>query len=178
MSGRARRHLWLAEASRCIGCFGCEVACRMEHDLPGEARTIRVLAVGPRGRAAGAALTFLPASCGHCDRPACVAACPTGAMQKREDGIVFSDTAVCIGCQTCAVACPFGVPVLNSATGKIAKCDGCRTRVDEGLWPACALKCPTGALVFGDPARVVNELRADEASRVARAFATGGGEPA
>jgi Fe-S-cluster-containing dehydrogenase component len=91
-------------------------------------------------------------------------------MQKREDGIVFSDADLCIGCQTCAVACPFGVPELNPATGKIAKCDGCRDRVDQGLWPSCALKCPTGCLSFGSPQRVVQDLRTREALTIVRSL--------
>lgn len=170
MTTPARRHLWLADASRCIGCFGCEAACKMEHGLPQGPRTVRVIQVGPWGDGEGLAMSFQPMSCCHCDRPACVSACPTGAMQKRDDGIVFSDPEACIGCQTCAVACPFGVPQLNPATGKIAKCDGCRARVDQGLWPACALKCPAGALSFGSPTRVVNEIRVREAIRVAASF--------
>jgi Fe-S-cluster-containing dehydrogenase component len=160
-----------------MGCFGCEAACKMEHDLPGEPRTIRVVALGPTGDGSELAMSFQPTSCCHCDRPACVLACPTGAMQKRADGIVFSDLQLCIGCQTCAVACPFGVPQLDPSRGKIAKCDGCRARVDQGLWPACALKCPSGALVFGTPARAVHEVRTQEALRVARSFAGEGREP-
>ena len=115
MTTHVRRHLWLADASRCIGCFGCEAACKMEHGLPGGPRTVRVIQIGPRGEGDDLAMSFQPTSCCHCDRPACVLACPTGAMQKRADGIVFSDLSLCIGCQTCAVACPFGVPQLNPA---------------------------------------------------------------
>jgi Fe-S-cluster-containing dehydrogenase component len=165
-----KRNILLVEASRCIGCFGCEAACKMEHDLPGEPRPIRVIQVGPVGRGEALLMTFQPTTCCHCDRPACVLACPAGAMQKREDGIVFSDPELCIGCQTCAVACPFGVPQLNPATGKIAKCDGCRERVDQGLWPACVLKCPTEALIFGSPIRAVQEIRTQEALKVAQTF--------
>ncbi len=177
MKSQARRHLWLVEASRCMGCFACEAACKMEHDLPAEPRTVRVIQVGPTGDGDDLVMSFQPTSCCHCDQPACVLACPEGAMQKREDGIVFSDLEKCIGCQTCAVACPFGVPQLNTATGKIAKCDGCRDRVDQGLWPACTLKCPSGALMFGSPMRVVNEIRTQEAAKVAKAFAQEEREP-
>ncbi len=168
---KRKRNILLVEASRCIGCFGCEAACKMEHDLPGEPRPIRVIQVGPVGAGQEMIMSFQPTTCCHCDRPACVTACPTGAMQKREDGIVFSDTSLCIGCQTCAVACPFGVPHLNPATGKIAKCDGCRERVDQGLWPACVIKCPTGSLIFGGPGRVVQEIGTQEALKVAITFA-------
>jgi Fe-S-cluster-containing dehydrogenase component len=171
MTTRVKRNVLLVEASRCIGCFGCEAACKMEHDLPGEPRTIRVIQVGPVGEGEELVMSFQPTTCCHCDRPACVAACPAGAMQKREDGIVFSDPSLCIGCQTCAVACPFGVPQLNPATGKIAKCDGCRDRVDLGLSPVCVLKCPAETLIFGSPGRVVRETRTQEALKVAKTFA-------
>lgn len=155
-----KKNLLLSDGDRCIGCQSCEVACKMEHDLPAGPRPVKVIQVGPMEQGAKLAMTFQPVTCYHCDRPACVLACPTGAMQKREDGIVFSDMELCIGCQTCAVACPYGIPQLNPGTGKIAKCDGCMDRVDEGLWPVCALVCPTEALMFGPPTRVVQQVRA------------------
>ena len=177
MIDRPRKHLWLVDAPRCMGCHACEVACKMEHGLPREVRTVRVVQAGPWGDGDDLAMSFHPSSCCHCDRAACVLACPTGAMQKRADGIVFSELEKCIGCQTCAVACPFGVPQLNPAIGKIAKCDGCRSRVDQGLWPACTLKCPSGALRFGTPARVVYDVQTQEALRAAKAFAQEEREP-
>jgi Fe-S-cluster-containing dehydrogenase component len=164
---RTRRTL-LTDASRCIGCCTCQTACAVEHDLPDGTRTVKVMQFGPFEQGNGLAMSFVPTTCFHCERPACVAACPTGAMQKRADGIVFSDTDICIGCLTCAVACPYGIPVLNHATGKVAKCDGCRARVDLGLWPACALKCPSGTLTFGATPHVVQDRRQREAVRIAQ----------
>ncbi len=171
MSGKLKQRALRVDEGLCIGCFSCSVACKMEHDLPAGPRPFKVLQLGPFEREGRLAMRYAAVTCFHCDRPACVLACPTGAMQKREDGIVFSDFDLCIGCQTCAVACPFGVPELNPATGKIAKCDGCRERVDAGLWPACALKCPTGALGFGPPRDVVREIRTRTAVTMARSFA-------
>jgi Fe-S-cluster-containing dehydrogenase component len=91
-------------------------------------------------------------------------------MQKQGDGLVFSDPQLCIGCQTCAVACPFGHPQLNPQSGKIAKCDGCRQRVDAGLWPACALACPTGALQYGTTGHLVHRRRMQEAVKITQTF--------
>jgi len=166
-----RQYALLVDAARCIGCHSCEVACKLENDLPSGPRPVKVLQLGPVEGACGLVMRFQAVTCLHCDRPACVLACPTGAMRKRPDGIVYSDPELCIGCQTCAVACPFGIPELNPATGKIAKCDGCMTRVDRGLWPACVLKCPTEALMFGSPARVVQAARRREAIRIAQYMA-------
>lgn len=163
-----REYALMIESFRCIGCRSCEVACKLEHELPAGPRPVKVIQIGPLQTDNGLSMRYETLTCFHCDRPACVAACPTDAMQKRPDGLVFSDPELCIGCRTCAVACPFGVPELNPATGKIAKCDGCRDRVDQGLWPACALKCPSGCLSFGSPMRVVNDLRIREALSIAR----------
>ena len=163
---KRRGNALLSDSSRCIGCFACETACKLEHDLPPQTHTIRGIMAGPLEKEGRLVLSFQPVTCAHCETPACVAVCPAGAMQKRDDGIVFSDLELCIGCQTCAVACPFGIPQLNPGTGKIAKCDGCKDRVDRGMWPVCALRCPTGALVFGTPSRVVQERRQKEAMQV------------
>jgi Fe-S-cluster-containing dehydrogenase component len=160
----------MIDASRCMGCQTCSMACRLEHGLPSGLRPIAALQVGPLESDAGLIMYYLPATCYHCDRPVCVAACPTGAMQKRNDGLVFSDPELCIGCQTCAVACPFGHPQLNPQNGKIAKCDGCRQRVDQGLWPACALKCPSDALRFGTHQHAVHERRMEEVLKIVQTF--------
>ncbi|MCF8126908.1 MAG: 4Fe-4S dicluster domain-containing protein [Deltaproteobacteria bacterium] len=167
---KKRKNALLVDSSRCVGCFSCEVACKLEHDLPAGPRMFKVIQMGPMENDSHLVMSFMAVTCLHCDRPACVSACPTGAMRKRADGIVFSDPELCIGCQTCAIACPFGVPQLNPGTGKIAKCDGCMVRVEQDLWPACVLKCPTGALAFGSTTRVVQEIRQQEAMKIARSL--------
>ena len=161
----------LKDAASCIGCRSCVAACRLEHDLPEEVRTVNVFQVGPYAEGERHWTLFISVACQHCSRPHCVAACRTGAMQKRADGIVFSDPERCIGCRACSLACPFGVPQLNPATGKIAKCDGCMERVDKGLWPVCALKCPTGSIQFGTPDRVVSARQRRQALRMVDTFA-------
>jgi Fe-S-cluster-containing dehydrogenase component len=71
-------------------------------------------------------------------------------MQKREDGIVFVDQELCVGCKTCIQACPWGAPQWNPETGKVVKCDYCKDRIDQGLKPACVSVCITGSLEFGE----------------------------
>lgn len=155
---RRESSLWV-DSSRCIGCYSCEVACKMEHDLPAGPRPITVMQVGPLQHEDKLVMVFQPVACLHCAYPSCVPVCPTGAMQKRDDEIVFSDPELCIGCQTCAIACPFGIPQLNPGTGKITKCDGCMERGEKSLSPACVLACPTGALSFVPPTTKTQRAR-------------------
>jgi anaerobic dimethyl sulfoxide reductase subunit B (iron-sulfur subunit) len=92
----------------------------------------------------------------HCEKPACVHACPTGAMTKREDGIVFVDQKLCIGCRYCEWACPYGAPQFIEEQGVMSKCNLCMDLIDEGGKPACVEACVMRALDFGD----IEELRA------------------
>jgi Fe-S-cluster-containing dehydrogenase component len=71
-------------------------------------------------------------------------------MRKRpQDGIVYVEHSLCVGCKTCVSACPWGAPQWNPEIGKVVKCDYCKDRVDAGLKPACATICTTHCLHFG-----------------------------
>lgn len=133
---------------RCIGCHGCEVHCKTNKNLP-IGPILCEISHEPLKSVRGVPKTeFAFRSCYHCDDPFCVPVCPTAAMIKREDGIVYVDQEKCIGCMACAGACPWGIPQLNPETGKAIKCDYCMDRVDAGLKPACVSKCTTHALKF------------------------------
>ncbi len=133
---------------RCIGCHGCEVHCKTNKNLP-VGPLLCEITHEPLKAVKGVPKTeFHFRSCYHCEEPFCATICPTKAMQKRDDGIVFIDDEKCIGCMACAGACPWGIPQLNPATGKAVKCDYCMDRVDRGLKPACVTKCTTHALKF------------------------------
>ena len=112
-----------------------------------------------------------PRSCLHCEEPACVTVCPTGASYKRaEDGIVLVDESKCIGCKLCSWACPYGAREYSSVEGVMKKCTLCIDRIyNENLpeaerQPACVQACPTRARHFGDladPQSKVSKLVAD-----------------
>jgi len=85
---------------------------------------------------------YLPRICNHCLNPACVAACPSGALYKRgEDGIVLVDQKRCRGWRACIAACPYKKMYFNWATGKSEKCILCFPRLETGQAPACFHSC-------------------------------------
>jgi nitrate reductase beta subunit len=88
------------------------------------------------------AFFYLPRICNHCLNPACVAACPSGAIYKRgEDGIVLINQDVCRGWRMCVTACPYKKTYYNWSTGKSEKCILCFPRIEAGLAPACMHSC-------------------------------------
>jgi ethylbenzene hydroxylase subunit beta/complex iron-sulfur molybdoenzyme family reductase subunit beta len=93
---------------------------------------------------------YLPRLCNHCSRPACVEACPNGALYKREeDGLVLRDEDRCKGEQTCARACPYKKIYFNAARKVSQHCIGCFPRLEKGVAPACVRQCPGRAVFFG-----------------------------
>ena len=92
----------------------------------------------------------LSVGCNHCDNPACIKVCPTGAMHKdQQTGLLSVDADKCIGCGYCHMACPYNSPVVDRSVGHSVKCDGCKERVAQGLDPICVGSCPLRAIKFG-----------------------------
>ncbi len=141
------------DMEKCIACGACAVACMDQNDVDLEQGDVpfRYVSALEEPAGAGVAYSFLSLSCMHCENAPCVAGCPTGSIFKdARTGLTLYDTANCIGCHSCAMACPFGAPAF-SARGKLTKCDGCVQRVRAGLEPACVRVCPFGALkVYAD----------------------------
>jgi nitrate reductase beta subunit len=85
---------------------------------------------------------YFPRICNHCVNPACVAACPAGAVYKRgEDGIVLIDQERCRAWRSCVTACPYKKTYFNWNTGKAEKCILCFPRIETGQAPACFHSC-------------------------------------
>ena len=125
--------------------------------------------------AAQPAMTLhFPRSCLHCEEPACVTVCPTGASYKRaQDGIVLVDEDKCIGCKLCSWACPYGAREYSPVEGVMKKCTLCIDRIynqnleESERQPACVQACPTKARHFGD--------LGDPESKVSKLVAARGG---
>jgi Fe-S-cluster-containing dehydrogenase component len=109
-------------------------------------------------------------TCRHCADAPCVLVCPTRALGRDPaTGAVEVPSERCIGCRSCAPACPFGVP-RYAADGTMVKCDQCVARVAEGLLPACVRVCPTGALAFADANTLAQQAELRAAGRDAAAL--------
>ena len=150
----------LIDIDRCVECGSCAMACYVSH---GNMPAVSFARCGP---------ALLPVICRQCKAASCVAACPVEAMVRDERGVVRRRLLHCIGCGSCARACPFGVlpgdPTGNPAGYRspermsghqIAKCDLCEDRIaesDEAV-PRCVAACPSGALMFADEHQA-NEL--------------------
>jgi steroid C-25 hydroxylase beta subunit len=105
---------------------------------------------------------YLPRICNHCTHPACLEACPRGAIYKRdEDGIVLINEDRCKGYRFCMEACPYKRIYFNHVRGVSQKCIFCFPRVEKGVAPACARQCP-GRLRFvgylDDPKGPIHKL--------------------
>jgi Fe-S-cluster-containing dehydrogenase component len=169
----------------CVGCQACVTSCK-EWNTGGSMAPLtdldpygghvdgvwfnRVHTYEQSGEDSSRTVHF-PRSCLHCDQPACVTVCPTGASYKRaSDGIVLIKEDLCIGCKLCSWACPYGAREFDVAVGVMKKCTLCIDRIyNENLAsqdrvPACVAACPTGARHFGDlgdPASPVSRLVAE-----------------
>ena len=166
----APRWVKLLDQSRCIGCHACTTACKSENEVPlGVTRTyVKSVDVGvfPQVRR-----MFQVTRCNQCEDAPCVAACPTRAMFRREDGIVDFDKSICIGCKACMAACPYDAIFINPEDHSAEKCNMCAHRLDAGLEPACVTVCPTEAILVGDlndPASAVAQVINREPVQVRR----------
>lgn len=153
---------FVIDHGRCIGCHACTVACKSENEVPlGSFRTW--VKYTEEGEFPSVKRNYAVLRCNQCSEPPCVDICPVNALEKREkDGIVDIDYSVCIGCKGCMQACPYDALYINEDTGTAEKCHFCAHRTEIGLAPACAVVCPTEAIVpgdFDDPNSAVSRMR-------------------
>jgi Fe-S-cluster-containing dehydrogenase component/formate-dependent nitrite reductase membrane component NrfD len=140
---------FVIDNTRCIGCHACSTACKSENEVPLGVHRTWVKYV-EHGAFPDVRRSFQVTRCNHCENPPCVRICPVTAMYQRDDGIVEFDKDACIGCKACMQACPYDAIHIDPDTHTAAKCHYCAHRVDAGLEPACAVVCPTEAIVAGD----------------------------
>ena len=131
------------DVDKCCACGACAVACMDQNDID-------IAHMTPFRRVADFELNgeylYTSVSCMHCDDAPCIQGCPVGVLRKDPvTNLTVYDNTNCIGCHSCAMACPFGAPTYNRF-GKMQNCDGCAERLSHGLEPACVRTCSLGAL--------------------------------
>ncbi len=170
------------DVEACIDCGGCVVACKRTWDVPRNEQRISI-ATMLEGQEAAAGLgnseaiqqgespgeTSVPMQCYHCENAPCVSVCPTDSLIKTDGDFVNVRDDLCIGCQYCLSACPFGAPQFPEAGDGVAsaalgtggtmdKCTMCEERQEIGKGPACAEECATDAILVGTPGEISDEL--------------------
>ncbi len=170
----------LVDVTKCDGCRACMVACKNWNDLPAEpqdfggsyqshtnvtAHTWNNLTFTEHENSQGnLEWLFRHSACMHCTDAACQKVCPENAISYTDHGSVVVDADKCVGCGYCEQNCPFGVISLaeyKDESGKeyrkAQKCTLCTDRLDEGMAPACATVCHTGAIEFGNRDEMVSK---------------------
>jgi Fe-S-cluster-containing dehydrogenase component len=163
----------LYDATLCIGCKACMVACNEANGLPADTAVSpaalyhKPIDLSARAKTViklykdGDAHSYVKAQCMHCIEPACASACMLGALKKRDFGVVSYNVEYCVGCRYCEVACPFNVPKFEwaSATPRIVKCELCKERLAVGKQPACSEVCPRKAVISGTRSELLKEAK-------------------
>jgi Fe-S-cluster-containing dehydrogenase component len=178
---------FLVDLDLCMGCKACEVSCKVENEVPLSSWRLRVKYVD-QGLYPDTSRTFTPLRCNHCESAPCERICPVSALHYLDNGIVNIDSARCIGCAGCIMACPYGAIYMDPETNTADKCTFCAHRIEGGLMPACVVACPVEANIFGDledPTSHISkyisrdkrvQVRKPEKMTVPKHFYVGGGQ--
>lgn len=144
----------LFDSTKCVGCRSCEGACAEKWKYPYDEKIAaeeklsahKVTAVQTKGE------RYMRRMCMHCTDPACVSACPVGALQKTAAGPVVYDADKCMGCRYCMAACAFQAPSYewNARLPQVKKCNMCVERQTAGKPTACTEACPAEATMCGE----------------------------
>ncbi|WP_305297238.1 4Fe-4S dicluster domain-containing protein [Parvibacter caecicola] len=160
------RYAIVTDLNRCVGCLACSVACKTTNNVPVGSFWNKTLRIGPNPQEGGSGdwpdveMYFLTMQCQHCGNPECVKVCPTSASHVAGDGTVQIDKAKCIGCQFCAMACPYGVRYLNEEERVVEKCTLCEQKIAQGELPSCVAQCGGRARFFGDLGKGIDSMEA------------------
>jgi len=162
------KKVFVIDVAKCNGCHSCQIVCKDEHvandwtpiakPQPEVGQFWLELTERVRGTVPKVKVAYRPHLCMHCDKAPCMESCPiTGALYKRDDGLVIIDPVKCTGCRNCVDACPYDVIFFNEDLNIAQKCTGCAHLLDDG-WsePRCADACPTLAI------RLLDEDEAQE----------------
>lgn len=146
----------LVDTKKCGGCETCMLACSLAHTGRSNINLSRIqITQNPFGKFPN---DMEQVQCRQCPYPACVDACPTGAMHSEAafGNVRMVDEGKCIGCERCVNACPFTPSRVqwNFEDKHAQKCDLCANTPhwDQDGGPkgqqACINMCPSRAITF------------------------------
>lgn len=160
--------VFVFDASKCNGCYNCQVACKDEHvgndwlpyakSQPNTGQFWLKVNQKEHGQVPMVKVEYTAWMCMHCKACLPQQICPAGAFIRTEEGLLYIDPEKCNGCMACVEACPFKVIYANEELNIAQKCTGCAHLVAEGKTPHCVDFCATGALRFGEKEDFKGEL--------------------
>lgn len=106
---------------KCTGCRSCMLICSFMHteECNYHDSRVKIRSEEARGK-------HTPVVCRFCEEPACVSACPVGALTKSDSsGAIQVDQELCNGCEACVTACPFGAMFFDPRSQRPFTCDLC-----------------------------------------------------
>ena len=146
----------LVDTKKCQGCMSCMLACSLVHEGKESLSLARIQVLQNSFGKFPDDLTM--AQCRQCIDPACVKACPQGALYvDTENGNIRRvEIRKCIGCKACTQACPYepNRVVWNLEEKHAQVCDLC---LNAPFWnkkggpegkQACVEVCPLEAIKF------------------------------
>ncbi|AKA17054.1 4Fe-4S dicluster domain-containing protein [Aeromonas hydrophila] len=114
----------IADPKLCIGCGTCMAACSEVHKAQG-------LQQAPRLTVMRHEQATMPVQCRHCDDAPCSKVCPVEAIRQTGDCVQLNES-LCIGCNLCAVACPFGA-IQSSGSRPVAMATSYDTYIPSSI---------------------------------------------
>jgi formate dehydrogenase iron-sulfur subunit len=170
----------LNDVSKCMACRGCQVACKQWNGLTGETTDYVGTYENPPDFSANTwtrvlfreeiirnqfRWLFRKHQCMHCTEAVCVKVCQHSARGYHPLGFVTIDWQKCQGCGRCERSCPFKVPKVGTGPAQDVEqvaynCIFCADRVTNGLTPACAKSCPSGAIIYGYRSELIDRGKA------------------
>ena len=156
------RYVMAIDASKCLNCKACLIACQQRNAVPYGLSRNWVRETPDTASPSG--WRYQPGACMHCGEPSCVDACPTHATYKAEDGVVMVDETRCIACGSCTATCTagnltkFNVRKLQTLVRR-GEYAGVRKELEKCmLCGKCRLVCPRGINIRGLVQKLKKEL--------------------
>lgn len=70
-------------------------------------------------------LASFAVTCRRCEDSPCMTVCPSGALEKDEQGIIHRSGNLCVACKSCVAICPFGTLMNDFFSYHSYACDLC-----------------------------------------------------